>query len=711
MFCTFTIYLYLCSENRQKRKYMKRNFTILFAMMLSLIANVANAENPKRSELTIVDKVEVKLTAKEARHINASQRVTVDLTDALSKLSSGGLGMTLHKFFIAQYDSVTEGKLDELTAEYNYREGWWLAELFDETTGELSGECIADTINDPMMYIRDIELDEKLLSLTVGQVASAMDPGDTYFALLYYINGGNAIEIKISLTITASETPKLADLTKVGESNADVSIFYNSVYNYRVINFNADSLYESIYSTLPVPDCIGYEEGKHWGEDMKLVLYGESAENELTDNATAFYGGYWINTDGYVCEYSDEKHALFFEPDAEKGLNALHVGIYPNYSFVGTTLKGSFYLVGANSYYKLNVSLTVNPYPRFDECELVDSMTFAVEIVPMAAEHTTDVNLVQDDYMIHAITFTQDQMEALLGEGTYEFCVENTLMSNDGEVIKNYNSAFSNAITRGKGYLMMNTYGLFPFPMMTKAYGIGYERYFVEEDPESHEGHTEDSFNFWYQPGDAAVGDYYQNVFYLVNYESGKKIRLNINVVFVEKRNPVEIVMETNITLPAHNAEGTDFAATPYDLSDVLEVLDCDDAGKLTWVAYNNLYQLVKPADYDEMYGFYFTLDGYLLPEEFTGALFSVGYTDGEFHSLVMNPLSESEYTTAIVATYNGKGYRFNIKVTKDGDTGIRDIVPVRSQNGGAIFNLSGQRIASPRKGLNIINGKKVLIK
>ena len=114
---------------------MKRNFTILFAMLLSLIANVANAENPKRSELTIVDKVEVKLTAKEARHINASQRVTVYLTDALSKLSSGGLGMTLHKFFIAQYDSVTEGKLDELTAEYNYREGWWLAELFDETTG------------------------------------------------------------------------------------------------------------------------------------------------------------------------------------------------------------------------------------------------------------------------------------------------------------------------------------------------------------------------------------------------------------------------------------------------------------------------------------------------------------------------------------------------------------------------------------------------
>ena len=354
---------------------MKRNITILFAMMLSMIASVANAENPKRSELTIVDKVEVNLTAIEAKHINASQRATVDLTDALAKFGSGGLGMALHKFYIAKHDEETEGKTDELTAEYNYREGWWLTDIYDETTGELTGECVADTVCGSLMYIRDIELDGKQFSLTVGQVAGEMLPGNTYSALLYYINGSNAIEIDIQLTITKAEMPKLADLTKVGEKTIDTSIFYNSIYNYRVINFNADSLYESIYATLPVPDCIGYEEGKLWGEDMKLVLYGESAENELTDNSTAFYGGYWVDTDGYVCGYNDEHPAFFLEPADATGLNVLHAGIYPNYSFVGSILKGSFYIIGANYYYKLNINLTVNPYPRFDECECSGNRT------------------------------------------------------------------------------------------------------------------------------------------------------------------------------------------------------------------------------------------------------------------------------------------------------------------------------------------------
>lgn len=707
---------------------MKRNITILFAMMLSMIASVANAENPKRSELTIVDKVEVNLTAIEAKHINASQRATVDLTDALAKFGSGGLGMALHKFYIAKHDEETEGKTDELTAEYNYREGWWLTDIYDETTGELTGECVADTVCGSLMYIRDIELDGKQLSLTVGQVAGEMLPGNTYSALLYYINGSNAIEIDIQLTITKAEMPKLADLTKVGEKTIDTSIFYNSIYNYRVINFNADSLYESIYATLPVPDCIGYEEGKLWGEDMKLVLYGESAENELTDNSTAFYGGYWVDTDGYVCGYNDEHPAFFLEPADATGLNVLHAGIYPNYSFVGTILKGSFYIIGANYYYKLNINLTVNPYPRFDECEIVDSLTYAVEIVPdMTAEHTTDVKLVQEDYMIHAITLNQYELEALLGEGTYEFCVENTLMSNDGEIIKNYNSAFSNAITRGKGYLMMNTFGLFqneallhiaaslsPFPMMTKAYGIGQESYFVVEDPETNEGYTEVGFNFWYQPGDAAVGDYYQNVFYLVNYETGRKLQLNINVVFVDQRNPVfDIVGGQTIELPQSNAEGTDYGTTTIDMSDILATLECSNINEVQWAAYNNLNQLLITPDYDDIYGYNFDAKGYLTAED--TKVFSVGFADGAFHSYLMNGSADTDYTTTIVATYNGKGYKFNVKVTKDpkNDTGIINITPTLTQGERATYNLNGQRVLDGQltKGLYIINGKKVLVK
>ena len=48
-----------------------------------------------------------------------------------------------------------------------------------------------------------------------------------------------------------------------------------------------------------------------------------------------------------------------------------------------------------------------------------------------------------------------------------------------------------------------------------------------------------------------------------------------------------------------------------------------------------------------------------------------------------------------------------------DGETtSIRTInVNLETQNDGAIYNLQGQRLNAPRKGINIINGRKVIVK
>ena len=93
--------------------------------------------------------------------------------------------------------------------------------------------------------------------------------------------------------------------------------------------------------------------------------------------------------------------------------------------------------------------------------------------------------------------------------------------------------------------------------------------------------------------------------------------------------------------------------------------------------------------------------------------MFCVGFADGAFHSYLMNGSADTDYTTTIVATYNGKGYKFNVKVTKDpkNDTGIKNLTPTLSQGEGAIYNLRGQRLSAPVKGIYIINGKKVLVK
>ena len=49
---------------------------------------------------------------------------------------------------------------------------------------------------------------------------------------------------------------------------------------------------------------------------------------------------------------------------------------------------------------------------------------------------------------------------------------------------------------------------------------------------------------------------------------------------------------------------------------------------------------------------------------------------------------------------------------TVDGDvTGISEIEKMRDGENETFFNLAGQRVAQPTKGLYIVNGKKIIIK
>jgi hypothetical protein len=43
--------------------------------------------------------------------------------------------------------------------------------------------------------------------------------------------------------------------------------------------------------------------------------------------------------------------------------------------------------------------------------------------------------------------------------------------------------------------------------------------------------------------------------------------------------------------------------------------------------------------------------------------------------------------------------------------TAIQSVKAIASETDGAIYNLSGQRVSSPSKGIYIQNGKKIIIK
>ena len=65
---------------------------------------------------------------------------------------------------------------------------------------------------------------------------------------------------------------------------------------------------------------------------------------------------------------------------------------------------------------------------------------------------------------------------------------------------------------------------------------------------------------------------------------------------------------------------------------------------------------------------------------------------------------------TAIVSATTGNGLKAECFVMVQGDTGIEEIATGHGTPS-AVYSPSGQRLASPRKGLNIIDGKKVVKK
>ena len=47
----------------------------------------------------------------------------------------------------------------------------------------------------------------------------------------------------------------------------------------------------------------------------------------------------------------------------------------------------------------------------------------------------------------------------------------------------------------------------------------------------------------------------------------------------------------------------------------------------------------------------------------------------------------------------------------KDEETGIKSLTPTFSKSDGAVYNLAGQRISKLQKGINIVDGKKVVVR
>lgn len=687
---------------------MKRLITPVITLAVAMLVAIgAQAQAPTLSSINVVDKLTVSVERDAKEGIASS--VNVNVESAVAKLK-GTIDNTC--IYVAQYDVANDAKLPELTNQTNNEDstavGWWLTEVYDEEQDATTGECAAAPYDAAatVLYIRDYNIAGGSFNLNVGHNRKNVTSGSNYYALLYIVSGTDAVEVKVEVKIKGEtiSTITLTDYSVKDVLATDIDINYNGSYRSKTIDVPADSL----LGLMPVPDCCFTAQ---WYEGIpELGFYALESDGVLTNKATANNGGYWLDKNGYVCNWESGKCALFVEPDDSLGLNLLHVGIYPDYSLIDTTIQAKLYLVG-EEIYTLNIKLNIHPQVTMNDCEVIDSLKYTVEIKTSTAGTGA---FVQSEDMINVIDLSE-LVETELGHDGTSFIA---LSYFPGRGYQTMAAAYQISVNSGienapyMGYQMMDL-DMFvkqtgddsfahiaspfnPLPVLTPGYAIGYD---------------EGRLSFWQKDGVRKTGDYYTAKFIIYNTDAGKRIDLDLTVVYVDELNPrVDIVATQDLTLPKSNQAGEDYAATEFDISAVATALECNDVNDIKWMAYNELGQLLGTFTFDEIYGYTFTSDGTLTESESEQAVFSIGYNDGEFHTFVSNGEKDTDYTASIVAYYGTKAYKFNITLS-DNATAIDCIPAIRIDNNATTYDLSGRVVKTPVRGLYIQNGKKVLVK
>lgn len=644
---------------------MIRSITRTMALaVLLLVATASQAQTLNLSDLNIVCKAEI-TTTQAVRKVQSEGKVAGYIAKTVEKIGYSEEDLT-GALYVNQFDTDTEAASGTLA---NIDGSCSMTEAYDTNTGTETGELLAvSTGNENVLaYITDFDYEDGKLSFTFGQIGKKLVADKTYTLKLYLVKGTDAAEITVTVKTKDLPTFNVNNMTKLGEKIFESDIFYNSSYNYKNIALNTDSLEELLL------------DGTDGVDNSELVLYAmQSEDGTLTDNGQANYGGFWLDAQGYACAWGQETSVLFCEPKTGGDLSELHTGIYPNYGLRNTSVTGTVYVVGSGkSYYQVNVKLNVLPQPTVAQCETVDSMNLVIEIVP---DKTSDVSsLSQDDYMKDAFDLNKEHLAELLGTESPTFYCK-SVNPQTGALLQ-YSNAYSRLISSSAGFLMMDvTYfqnpamahvaaPFNPLPVLTKAYGIGYE---------------DGKLSFWQQPGDREVGDYYQNDFYLVNIDAARKIVVNVTVVFVEERNPlVDIVANKHVTLRMENAKGC--YSKQVDIEKIAELIGAEENSDLIeWKAYNKLGQLLS-TNYDETSGFSLDKDGKIADDD-SVYVFSAGYIDGVFRATVDND-TISELKTVLVATYNGKGCKITLTLSNTRFADVNNDGKVDEQDVNAIYD------------------------
>ncbi len=651
---------------------------VTFDFTVNVIEKVAANVETSLSKLNILGTAETTIT-EEPRTDYTPDVASIDLTDALTALGYDDLKKVSENLsdylFMSWFNTESEAKEDVLRNQWTANTGFWTGTFYDETTGTETGELVENVTW--KVYVENFKLntDTKILTFNVGQQPNALKNSESYWLPMYLINGSNAYIIRLNLKTTDPDPEDVevdfSEKTKVGEINLSMVQSPNNNYKATSVYFDADSI-----CTLLGTD------------KSKVSFWAESAAGEPSNNSTqGSTGGYWLDKDGYVVSWGNGSVATFSCNSSEWSNGYISSCQMPNTRSAGDTLTCRGYFMGPQTYVVVNLTINYVEYAGYDlnQYEMADEQMLEFQIVPSEGDWN-------NDHMIEGIVLTD--LTEKLGEGSYTFLGDEKISDEKTVASDNYTCDPAPAFWMDGSYIHAHN-GLNSFAIVYTA--------------------SENKFSFIKQPNLNKVGESYQANFYLLNQATGKYIKYNLYLEYVDEIINYVNVGDESIALPLNGAEG-DYAETPVDMTKCYEALGCDAesfAENGIWKVQNAKGKFTTDGYEDEMYGFWFDAEGNPTTEEeaklYSAEFLSAIGSDCGQDCFRSNAFDKNTHVVHLAAEYDENRYIFTLTLCED-PTGIQSIEN-EDNSDTTIYDLTGRKVTNPSEGIYIVGGKKYLIK
>lgn len=512
------------------------------------------------------------------------------------------------------------------------------------------------------------------LSCNMGQFPERMVAGDQLYSYVYLVYGNKAFRIKYILNVIEDPNAgknNLEDMTKVGSSTFNIEQYPTTDYSTTYISLNADSI-----ATL-----LGCS-------TSDMVLQAIDNNGALSTNSTATKGGYWMTQGGIICGWGDNAY-FFVEPNVQGDYSQLNFGQMPGNTAIGEEGHTKLYLTANGNYYELDITLKI----------------VAKEIVGLESfENVATRNLtIQQEYITYewskAASIPMEQIYSLIGTTEpvlYGLAVDSVAATTGSKYTDDYTcSPFPGFWLNAEG--RNDKWGSSTFTWgMSAAVEVSDEAY---------------NINCMLDHG--AIGDVYNGQFFLANLENQKMITINLTYQIVETLVEFEVVGEEWINLPI--GINMDDQEVEYDFTKIATAFGLESVNAL----FEGYY--VKALKADGTYTDGIDVFGSAVMLTLTGAADEYGVIgiqiSDDYSKFItfINESIEAPFKAEATICFEIDAKRYVIHITLldpesyEAAQGIEGISADKKD--GKIYNLQGQEVVAPAKGIYIMNGKKFLVK